>query len=51
MAWGNPEAVELWAKWEKLATSTGVLFERRKPSNRVTEVWQAVVPKSMRQET
>ena len=50
MTWGNPEAVELWTKWEELAMSNGVLFKRWKPSNRVNEVWQAVVPKSMRQE-
>ena len=50
MTWGNSEAVELWTKWEELAMSNGVLFKRWKPSNRVTEVWQAVVPKSMRQE-
>ena len=48
MTWGNPEAVELWTKWKELAMSNGVLFKRWKPSNRVTEVWQAVVPKSMR---
>ena len=50
MTWGNPEAVELWTKWEELAMSNGVLFKRLKPSNRVTEVWQAVVPKYMRQQ-
>ena len=50
MTWGNPEAVELWTKWEELAMSNGVLFRRWKPSNRVNEVWQAVVPKSRRQE-
>ena len=33
MTWGNPEAVELWTKWEELARSNGVLFKRRKPSN------------------
>ena len=48
--WGNPEVVELWTKWEESAMSNGVLFKRWKPINRVTEVWQAVVPKSMRQE-
>ena len=50
MTWGNPEAVELWTKWEELAMSNGVLFKRWKPSNRVTEVWQAIVPKSIRRE-
>ena len=50
MSWGNPEAVELWTKREELAMSNGVLFKRWKPSNRVNEVWQAVVPKSMHQE-
>ena len=50
MTWGNPGAVELWTKWEELAMSNGVLFKRWKPSNRVTEAWQAVDPKSMRQE-
>ena len=50
MIWGNPKAVELWTKWEELAMSNGVLFKRWKPSNRVTEVWQAVVAKSMRRE-
>ena len=50
MTLGNPEAVELWTKWEELAMSKGVLIKRWKPSNRVTEAWQAVVPKSMRQE-
>ena len=28
MTWGNPEAVELWTKWEELAMSNGVLFKR-----------------------
>ena len=50
MAWGNPEAIELWKKWEELAMSNRVLSKRWNPSNRVTEVWQAVVSKSMRQE-
>ena len=50
MTRGNTEAVELWTKWEELAISNGVLFKRWKSSNRATEVWQAVVPKSMRQE-
>ena len=50
MASGKPEVVELWTKWEVLAMSNGVLFRRWKPSNRVTEVWQAVLPKSMRHE-
>ena len=50
IAWGNPEAVELWTKGEESAMSNGVLFKRWKPSTRVAEVWQAVVPKSMRQE-
>ena len=50
MTWGKPEAVELWTKWEELATSNGLLFKRWKPSNRATEVWQALVPESMRQE-
>ena len=47
---GNPEVVEPWIKWEELAMSNGMLFRRWKPSNRVTEVWQAVVLKSMRQD-
>ena len=50
MTWGNPEAVELTTKWEVLAMSNGMLFKKWKPSNRVNEVWRAVVPKSMRQE-
>ena len=50
VAWGNAEAIEPWTKWEELAMSNGVLFKRWKPSNRVTELWQAVAPKSMRQE-
>ena len=50
MAWGNPEAVDLWTIWEELAMSNGVLFKRWKSNNRVNDVWQAVVPKFMRQE-
>ena len=47
---GKPRSGRIMDKWEELAMSNGVLFKRWKPSNRVTEVWQAVVPKSIRQE-
>ena len=50
LAWGNPEVLELWTRWEELEVSKGVLFKKWEPCNRVTEIWQAVVPKSMRQE-
>ena len=50
LAWENPEAVELWTKWEELVMSNGVLFKIWKPGNQVTEVWQAVLPKYLRQE-
>ena len=44
LSWGNLEALELWSNWEDLATSNGVLYRKRKPSNRVNECWQAIVP-------
>ena len=48
LSWGNPEALEYWSVWEDLATSNGVLYRKWKPSNRVGERWQAIVPKDMR---
>ena len=50
LSWGNLEALELWSNWEDLATSNGVLYRKWKPSNRVNECWQAIVPKEMRNE-
>ena len=49
-SWGNLEALELWSNWEDLATSNGVLYRKWKPSNRVNECWQAILPKEMRNE-
>ena len=49
-SWGNLEALELWSNWEDLATSNGVLYRKWKPSNRVNECWQAIIPKEMRNE-
>ena len=50
LSWGNLEALELWSNWEDLATSNGVLYRRRKPSNRVNECWQAIIPREMKNE-
>ena len=50
LSWGNLEALEVWSNWEDLATSNGVLYRKWKPSNRVNECWQAIVPKEMRNE-
>ena len=47
---GNLEALELWSNWEDLATSNGVLYRKWKPSNRVSECWQAIIPNEMRNE-
>ena len=47
-SWGNLEALELWSNWEDLATSNGVLHRKWKPSNRVNECWQAIIPKEIR---
>ena len=47
-SWGNLEALELWSNWEDLAISYGVLYRKWKPSNRVNECWQAIIPKEMR---
>ena len=49
-SWGNLEALELWSNWEDLATSNGVLYRKWKPSNRVNECWQSIIPKEMRNE-
>ena len=49
-SWGNFEALELWSNWTDLATSNGVLYRKWKPSNRVNECWQAIIPKEMRNE-
>ena len=46
-SWGNLEALELWSNWEDLATSNVVLYRKRKPSNRLNECWQAIIPKEM----
>ena len=48
LSWRNLEALELWSSWEDLATSNGVLYRKWKPSNRVNECWQAIIPKEMR---
>ena len=48
LSWGNLEALELWSNWEDLATSNGVLYRKWKPSNRVNECWQAIIPKDMK---
>ena len=50
LSWGNLEALELWSNWEDLAKSSGVLYSKWKPSNRVNECWQAIIPKEMRNE-
>ena len=49
-SWGNLEALEFWSNWEDFATSNGVLYRKWKPSNRVNECWQAIIPKDMRNE-
>ena len=50
LSWGNLEALELWSKWEDLATSNGVLCRKWIPSNRVIKCWQRIIPKEMRSE-
>ena len=50
LSWGNLEALEIWSNWEDLATSNGVLYRKWKPSNRANECWQAIIPRSMRNE-
>ena len=49
-SWGKLEALELWSNSEDLATSNEVLYRNWKPSNRVNECWQAILPKEMRNE-
>ena len=48
LSWRNLKALEFWGNWEILATSSGVLNRKWKPSNRVIECWQAIIPKEMR---
>ena len=48
LSWGNLEALALWSNWEDLATSNGVLYRKWKPSDRVKECWQAIIPKDIR---
>ena len=48
--WGNLKALELWSIWEDLATSNGVLYRKRKPSNRVNDWWPAIFPEERRNE-
>ena len=50
LSWGNLEALELWSIWDNLATSNGVLYRKWKPSNRVNECWQVIIPEEMRNE-
>ena len=50
LSWGNLEALEVWSNWEDLATSNGVLYRKWKPSNRVNECWQVIIPKEKRNE-
>ena len=50
LSWRNHEALELWSKWEDLATSNGVLYRKWKPSNRGNGCWQAIIPKEMQNE-
>ena len=50
ISWGNLEASNLWSNWEDLATTNGVLYRKRKPSDRVIECWQAIIPNEMRNE-
>ena len=50
LSWGNLEALDFWSNWEDLATSNGVLYRKWKPSNRVNECWQAIIPKEMKNE-
>ena len=49
-SWGNLKALEIWNTWEDLATSSGLLYRKWKPGNRVNECWQAIIPKEMRNE-
>ena len=51
LSWGNLEAWELWSHWEDPATSNGVLWKNWKPSNRVSECWQAIIRSALRNET
>ena len=48
LSWGNLKVLELWSNWEDLATSNGVLHRKWKPSNRVKDFWQAIIPKEMK---
>ena len=50
VSWGNLEALELWSNSEDLSTFTGVWYRKWKPSNRVNECWQAIIPKGMTNE-
>ena len=50
LTWSCPEALELWSNWEHLALANRVLYKRWDPGNRGREIWQAVVPASMRDE-
>ena len=50
LEWSCPEALELWSNWDQLALANRVLYRKWKPSNREREIWQAVVPSTMRAE-
>ena len=50
LGWSCPEALELWSNWDQLVLANRVLYRKWKPSNREREIWQAVVPSTMRAE-
>ena len=50
LEWSCPEALELWSNWDYLALANRVFYRKWKPSNREHEIWQAVVPSTMRAE-
>ena len=50
LGWSCPEALELWSNWDQLALANRVLYRKWKPSYREREIWQAVVPSTMRAE-
>ena len=50
LGWSCPEALELWSIWEYLAMANRVLYRKWIPSNRDHEIWQAVIPSTMRAE-
>ena len=45
-----PQALDLWSNWDQLGLANRVLYRKWKPSNREHEIWQVVVPSTMRAE-